>query len=188
MVLVGATNHREPVPLRDEHVQQTPVLCAQPPTSPTYAAKGWYPQPSTEVCTCATRVASPPESQSWKCLGDYILSGQPVANYWGTGAKPSSPASTLGQTLRCNLCSGAPCGIRRRLALHPILQLWQTLFLPLPCYPHLLTIFYWENFLNKTTCTWIQPETSWQPFFTTEMCPGMELGPQMASSESFRYF
>lgn len=97
MVLVGVTDHREPVlwPLRDEHVQQTPVLCAQPPTSLTYAAKGWYLQPSTEVCTWATRVASPPESQSWKCLGDYILSGQPVANYWGTGAKPSSPASTL---------------------------------------------------------------------------------------------
>lgn len=94
MVLVGVTDHREPVlwPLRDEHVQQPPVLCAQPPTSLTYAAKRWYLQPSTEVCTWATRVASPPESQSWKCLGDYILSGQPVPT---TGAQVQSPALLL---------------------------------------------------------------------------------------------
>ena len=45
-----------------------------------YAGKRWYLQSSSEVCIWAARAASPPESQSWKCQGDYTLLGQLVAN------------------------------------------------------------------------------------------------------------
>lgn len=93
MVLVGAANDRDPTfwPLSDGHVQQTAVLCAQPPTSLGFAAKGWYLQPSSQVCPWAPELPHLPQSQSRKCLEDYIPSGQPVVNGWYIGAKSQLP-------------------------------------------------------------------------------------------------
>ena len=148
-------NHREPVlwPLRGNLCRKH-QCCVPSPQLP------WAMLQKAGTCNLPQRLAfrllELPHVQRARAESAQEIipsQGNLQLTYWYIGDKPSFAASTQGQTLTCNLWSRAPCWIRRRLALHLILQLWQTLFLPLPCFSHLLTIFHRENFLDKTTCT-----------------------------------
>ena len=167
-------------------MQETPVLCAQPPTSLGYAAKGWHLQPSSEACIWAARAASLPESQSWKCLGDYTLSGQPVANLlvhrWQVQLCCFHTGTTwhaiYGPELRVGSEGGWHfiwyCSFGRLFSfLYPVSPI---------CLP-----------FSTGRISWIKPlvlesnlKYHGSPFWP-QRCQEMELGPQIASSESFRY-
>lgn len=175
--------NRDPTfwPLRDGRVQQTWVL-------PTFPGLCWK------------RLVPATFLRGWLLdYHSYLTSREPelkaprrlyplrVTCSWSRVQNPSSVAWRWRQILTCNLHSRDTHGIRGRLVLHLQLQFWSAVSPALSCFPHSLTI-HQENFLNKTTSTWTWSKTSWQASFATEICPGMELESQIASSEFFTYF